>query len=458
MLRLGRHTFGVALAGLVALCCPGVGQADDAGRPALPSRYEGTGQTPACRTTGELHRGGRQYRVVVHFSRKGRDRVPPVDRDRTGVPDIVECAASAASRALEVYARLGFRTPKGDRAGGNARPDIYLVRRDLDTESSGVTLRDRRGGVYIVISTRLTRDLPGVIAGPVGTYIPPNPRVVRDNLWFVTAHEAFHVVQNAYMPGSAIPAWIREGSANSLMLAALYDRAFPLDVQADLDVWLGESFRPITYAGQNCAHCYGQGVFWYWLNHPPGDAHTVRLLFERLAARRAAGTRLGDGMAAMSEALALKGGDLGAVLLQTTLWYAGVGLGTPGSWAILPEAEDLKPSSTQPQQFAWIAPPWSAARIRIPVEQGRPPAAVPLAVRVAAPELLPIVYVGLGVTRISPAAVDESTGLWVYDIPTDALPYGCTGPCRPGFIDLIMQNVSGRRIPYALTYGLRSPP
>ena len=65
----------------------------------------------------------------VHFTRAGRNAVPSLDADDSGVPDLVEKVGRAYDEVAEFYAgQLQFRAPLPDgQLGGDARFDVYLL-------------------------------------------------------------------------------------------------------------------------------------------------------------------------------------------------------------------------------------------------------------------------------------------------------------------------------------------
>ena len=88
---------------------------DARGRPALPRSYRHRRPARVCRSAipNPLIKE-RADGVVVHYALSGRDVVPAADRDRSGVPDYVECTAAAASRGVDLFRRFGLRAPLAD--------------------------------------------------------------------------------------------------------------------------------------------------------------------------------------------------------------------------------------------------------------------------------------------------------------------------------------------------------
>jgi hypothetical protein len=199
--------------------------------------------------------------VVVHYVVFGIDAPPLNDDDADSVPDYVERVGEAADRALAYYARRGFRPPRPDDAGPDARPDIYLSR--FSPGMLGLALPPGRaeGGAFAVVSNNLDPSFERSFASVSAT----------------VAHELFHLVQFSYFgPESdpAIPTWILEGTA-----AALETRVNPelddLVSTIQLSRWFAATERSMT------TQSYGAQLLWRLL-----DTEQPRLLpalFSRLA-------------------------------------------------------------------------------------------------------------------------------------------------------------------------------
>jgi hypothetical protein len=217
-------------------------------------------------------RSARAKEVIVHWATRGPDAPAAGDVDRDGIPDYVELTAAAAERAFAKYtarAPAGFRLrkPLCDRAGPDRRPDVYIKRLGAEL---GVALPRTRaaGGPFMLVSHSL--DTSDALS--------------TRSLRLVVAHELFHLVQFAYVPGG-MPRWIAEGTANALALYGIQatprltvDTSFAVQT----DRWLQEPWRSVFDGSVNCTRCYGGGLWWlYAVSYKRLDA--INLFFNRLA-------------------------------------------------------------------------------------------------------------------------------------------------------------------------------
>ena len=220
--------------------------------------------------------------VVVHWVGRGPDAPPLADADASGVPDYVEQMAAYGDLAVSTYRTLGFRRIRPDRAGGDARPDIYV--KDL-AGVLGVALAPAaaRGGSFVMLAPDLD----------------PSQAPTRGGLLVTTAHELFHLVQFAYLPRNDMPDWVAEGSATGLSLLFAQRNADP-EVQRFLDRWFARPQTSLTSTALACAQCYGGGYWWYLLALDSGNP--LPGYFTALAAASRAG-RAGDGVAVLDRVL-----------------------------------------------------------------------------------------------------------------------------------------------------------
>jgi hypothetical protein len=421
---------------------------DAGGRPVLPATYSARAVADACRNPGDLHAEVAD-RVVVHYVRTGRDAVPRTDRDRSGVPDYVECTAAVVSRALALYAALGYRMPAPDRAGGDGRPDVYLVREPVPGERTpGRVLADRRGRHFMRLSTRL---------GPSGP--PPKRESLGPSqlqgLWWVASHEAFHLVQSAYLPVSRIPRWIAEGTADAGMLAALYDRT-PSDEYFDIaDSWAGASWRSLT-STTNCStvRCYGGFVFWVAAEEffYTGQGSPTRSLLEALAAARRQGRPVGTGAAILDRVLREQfSGSLDYVMVRLF-----VNKGILRKVTAYPLADRLGSPAGAPASATFAAQPLSATRIPVSAAAG---STAVITVRSRARSLYPLLHLDRPEEYVTLADHDDATGLWTYRVPAKYDPSRCGGAdCPRGTLDLVVLNTSNRPASYTVTVALEASP
>ena len=83
--------------------------------------------------------------VRVHFTRAGKNGVPALDANDSGVPDLVESVASVYDEVQSKYhGALGYRRPLDDGTigsnGGDNRFDVYLV--DFALQADGAFRTD----------------------------------------------------------------------------------------------------------------------------------------------------------------------------------------------------------------------------------------------------------------------------------------------------------------------------
>ena len=427
------------------------------GRPDLPLSYRSRTVSPACRHPGPLHTENAN-RVVVHYARKGSNAVPRRDADQTGVPDYVECIGAAAGRALDVFRREGYRDPKPDRTGGNQLPDVYLVARVGDG-ALGKTRYDTSGRAYVVLSTKLDPRFSGNVL------VPTKQRRPLLGLWFTTAHELFHVIQDAYLPVGKIPEWIKEGTAQHEMLTAIYDGRWPSDLPSQSDVWLRISWRALYSRDSSCDECYGAEDFWIqYASRVP----LVKVL-ERFASWNYDRRRIGSGSPALLDEV-LRAADLSVdvVLLAMADEIHQAGGLRVGSWPRYPvPPAGLAPATRTVTSFSGKAEGLSAARIPIPVDPATRGSLLTVTIRSPSPLLLPLVYYGgPDGRRLSPSDHDAAAGIWTYRVSTGLDGPECVVPditglltglrtCRVGDVDLVPLNTTNRAAPYEVTYALQ---
>jgi hypothetical protein len=372
--------------GAVALLAPSAhGTSAESGvrRTNLERSYGGSVYQTVCKPTtrpvlpdaGPLR--GPLTRVVVHYTLKNGD-VDALslqgrrDSDRNGVPDYVECVEAAASAALETYERWGFRTPRPDHAGGDARPDIYLVANPgKGGDAYGKMLHDDNNEPFVEISRRLEPLEPA-------EYLKVS-RNVFQGVWFTTAHELFHVVQNAYLSTDAIPAWIKEATASTWMM--LGTATASQELVNHIDGWLKESHLSMSGQHGSCDQCYGSVLYWLYFHFPPGLQTVGKLpapggptgtMFELLAARKASGKPIGLGSWAAEQAFRRWYPTLypksGLFPLFIDLMYS-ISAPLPGSRTAWPAYPDPLPraSTTLTKKKVELIYTLSAARIPIKI-------------------------------------------------------------------------------------------
>jgi hypothetical protein len=181
-----------------------------------------------------------------------------------------------ADAALAKYtARPGFafREPLCDRAGPNRRPDIYVKR------------------IQFGLAVEATRAAGGPFVLVAPTLDPSRAQSTR-SLRLIVAHELFHLVQFAYMPGG-MPRWVAEGTANAMGIFLAQTRSDVLTIDAlfaaQTDRWLRQPWISLYDEAANCGTCYGGGLWWLHAIVALERADLITLYFERLAATRLVG-------------------------------------------------------------------------------------------------------------------------------------------------------------------------
>ena len=235
-----------AAGGLVPPAAPAFGAAgDDAHRHGYP---DGPRPAPHC-----------VARVCVHWVDSGADAPSPADADADGLPDEIENAAAELAATYEEQTSadgLGWREPPGDGAvgGGTDRVDVYV--------KSG-PFRGR---------TWADRDGTGARSQPA--YVLLSPRLARDVLRFVAAHEMAHVVQYGY--DATAPHWLYEATATWIE----HEMVPELDSwQRHLAGWTQQT-ESTPFGGSKG---YGSAVWLHWLAGRHGRS-VVREIWEQLGA------------------------------------------------------------------------------------------------------------------------------------------------------------------------------
>ena len=216
--------------------------------------------------------------AVVHYVTTGLDAPPLNDDNGDGVPDYVEQVGAAADSAFAYYAARGFRTPLADSGGPNPLPDIY-IKHFRNPDLYGLTFApvSAQGGSFVIVSSHLDQS----------------PGLARGSLAGTVAHELFHVVQYAYVPGGQMPHWVAEGSAEamSLLVEPTIDDLVSTDY---MDEWLAQPWRPLFDERFYCDHCYG-GALW-WATLAQGEPKLLPQYFAALGRKAAAKKKLGFGL------------------------------------------------------------------------------------------------------------------------------------------------------------------
>ena len=237
--------------------------------------------------------------AVVHFVTTGLDAPPLNDDNANGVPDYVEEVGAAADTAFAYYAARGFRAPLADSGGPNTLPDLYIKHFHYpDLFGIAYAPTKAQGGSFVIISSHLDQS----------------PGLARGSLAGTVAHELFHVVQYAYVPGGQMPDWVAEGSAAamSLLVEPKIEDLVSMDY---MDQWLAQPWRPLFDERFYCDHCYGGA--WWWAALAEGEPTLLPQYFAALGRQVEAKRKIGFGLDLLSTLLRKHGdGSLDSVFFQ----------------------------------------------------------------------------------------------------------------------------------------------
>lgn len=212
-------------------------------------------------------------RIRVHFTRAGRNAVPPADNDSSGTPDYVELVARSYDEVRASYHQThGFREPVSDallgglRDGGDDRFDVYLV--DFGGRGDGAYRRDA-----------CQLQMPSICAGHMlqendfaGYGYPSLALATR----VLASHEYFHAVQSAYDADQDVV--FSEGTA--VWATEKFDPTLS-DFEGFVRAFLERTDRPLNVVsgGVVDAKSYGTALFFQFLDEYYGG-EIVRALME----------------------------------------------------------------------------------------------------------------------------------------------------------------------------------
>jgi hypothetical protein len=208
----------------------------------------------------------------VHYTRAGRNAVPPADTDHDGVHDYVAEVAENFDAVLKFYAGLGYREPIRDGSlpsdnGGDDRFDVYLLDFALSADGQYVDdsacAADSCSGYMIVENDFNGRDYASVEAA----------------IRLVASHELFHAVQRAYTADSS--GVLAEGTA--VWASEAFDAATG-DLERQAPGYLNQPERSLgaDTAGTFDAFTYGSCLFFQFLDERIGRG-VIRELWEGLS-------------------------------------------------------------------------------------------------------------------------------------------------------------------------------
>jgi hypothetical protein len=354
---------------------------------------------------------------------------------------------------------MGFRAAPRDQAGGDPRPDVYVMRRDVATVGYGATYTNR--GSYIVVDNRLDPRTPKATL-TVGVAV----KALQQGLWSTVTHEMFHVIQGAYLPRAQVPLWIKEGTANAMSGAALYDRSWPKNARDAVDSWLRQSWRPLPSIGSEYS-----AIIWEYFLAPYRNrdaAHIcdnqIACLLDTLAQRVRENKGVGNGIWALDEVLRKNGeGSFSEFFVRVadSLQFL-VG----EHWPPYPLDKALESAGSTPKTFSTDIEPYSIQQIPLPVIMASTPVSV--IASVGSSDVVPLVYYGgtkgVRMTPIERQTTADNASLWTFD-PTRVGNSCAEGAevvsriaqlfgldCKPGRVDFVVVNPSGRTWPVDVLY------
>jgi hypothetical protein len=236
--------------------------------------------------------------VLVHFTRMGANRVPPLDSDDSGVPDFVEKVEATYRDVFAAYhGPWGFRRPPDDGQvpidnGGDSRFDVYLV--DFALRADGA-FRHECLPVDPV-------HCPGYMVqeNDFAGYAYPSP---ADGIVTVSSHEYFHGVQAGYSSLQGVN--VTEGTA---VWATERYAPYLNDLEGFSAGYLAAPDRSVDQEPTTAVdpYAYGLGLFFECLTALRGP-DAVRDLWERIDG--------GAGwLGTLEQTLAEDGGSIATVL------------------------------------------------------------------------------------------------------------------------------------------------
>ena len=262
-------------------------------------------------------------------------------------------------------------------------------------------------------------------------------------MWFTTAHEIFHLVQNAYLPLEKIPDWIKEGTTNANMLNVMADRTQPTSLTSETDTWMRYgSWRSLFYSSRfgECEHCYGATLFWFYYQLPQiasgggcHDSFVTTCMFELLAARYRTGGSIGTGAWALEQAVPLwrSDSDLGSILLgyaEQSFWYLGPGASVVNWRPYQPRGpSEPKPVSVSLRAYDYAIEPLAVHRVSIPVPPSARGRHIEFTTQLSGPDYPLLHYGGSRGVRVTHTSYDASKRVYVWDVDTSLTGAACRG-------------------------------
>ena len=205
----------------------------------------------------------------VHYTRAGRNAIPALDLDDSGVPDLVEQVGTAYDEVAHFYTgQLQFRAPLGDgQLGGDGRFDVYLL------DFAGAS-----DGTFQVDSCPASN--PDTCSGHVlqeNDFAGYGYASALQGTRVLGSHEYFHAIQSAYDKTQGVV--LEEGTA--VWSSTRFDPALG-ELEGFADGYLSRPDRSLDSAppGPVPPFAYGSAVFFEFLDENYGP-DVIRQLWER---------------------------------------------------------------------------------------------------------------------------------------------------------------------------------
>ncbi|MBX2813601.1 MAG: hypothetical protein KTR25_17420 [Myxococcales bacterium] len=209
----------------------------------------------------------------IHYTRSGRNAVPDIDDNRSGVPDYPEMVLDIYMEVYDAYVDMGFRAPLPDditsgENGGDERFDIYLV--DFSGRGDG---QFRAGGCLVDEPRRCSGYMlqENDFEGYGYSSIEVASRIVG-------SHEFFHAVQAGYTSGQDVIV----SEATAVWATERFDATLN-DFEGFVRLYLGDPSRSlfVNTGGVTDGFPYSVALFFRFLDEYI-DEDVVRLLWEEM--------------------------------------------------------------------------------------------------------------------------------------------------------------------------------
>lgn len=206
-----------------------------------------------------------QFRV--HYTLDGRNQIPLIDTNQSGMPDYIEEVLEQCEAALATYEELGFKPPLDDEFvsdgnGGDGQFDIYLL--DFGGRGDGQFILDE-----CLPETPQSCAGHMLIENDFAGYGYPSIEVATK---IVGSHELFHSIQASYAQGQS--SLVTEGTA---VWASEYFDPSLNDFEGFIRYFLERPQQSIFVQGSGFLYAYGMGLLFRHLEEVYGASIIVSL-------------------------------------------------------------------------------------------------------------------------------------------------------------------------------------